>query len=363
MPKVPLINNRKELRSVFISVIDKIRDQEELDLNKKLKTYVIESNIPEVNSGSIKGNFHIQNTSDNSLKILNIELSEKNKFSFYLDVYDKRFWKLHSLYDSSTTKHIIKKLVECNSSKLDYLWLPSNLLEKYMEFGNKNGFGVKFKNKFINKENKEEIKTVSMRFWGGGAEEVIDHLRRSQRLVKGISLSSIGIDYLIEGGFSKENIANFGRFTMMKGNSIDSHFNIVDKIKFDYSKILSLLESKYRLTFEERVNGFKLSGSPLYIDFDKPIENVRDLTDTLVSSKNPFRLSGVKQFENESFFRVFGIDLHTNHLINLEITPNWIAIYLNYNSCGNVVTRLVTNIQTYLTSEIKLVGEDNERII
>lgn len=363
MPKVPFVNDRKELRSIFNALIDNTKNQEEYDFKNKLKTYVIESNISEINSDSIKGPFVIKNTSDPTLKILNVTFNKNNSLYFYLDISDMRFWKLHSLYDSKMTEDVIKKLVEFNNSRLDYLWLSSNLLERYMKFGKNNGFGIKFKNKFIKENNEEEIKNISMRFWGGGAEEVINDLKENPRLVRGISISSIGINNQIEEGYSKENIANFGRFTMMKGNSLEGHLNLVEKIKTDYAEKLELIEEQYRFTVKPNKNGLKLSGTPLYIDFQKPQENLVDLVDKLVSSVNPFRLSGVKQIENESFIRVFGLDLHTNDLVNLEVTPNWIAIYLNYNSCGNVVTRLVSNLQTHLTSQVKLMGEGNERII
>ena len=191
-----------------------------------------------------------------------------------------------------------------------------------------------------------------------------DDFRLFLFLIPFLSLfSAIGLNYSVEEGFTKENISNFGRFTVMKGNSVDSHFNIIYKIKEDYSKKLALIESKYRFSMEKNKCGLKLSGTPIYIDFLKPLEDVGHFVDVLVSSKNPFRIFGVKQMENKDFIRVFGADLHTNDLVNMDITPNWMSIYLNSKSCGNVVTRLVTNIQTFLTSQIKLMGEDNERII
>ena len=363
MPKVPIINTRKELRSVCSSIIENSEEQEELDVRKKLKTYLIESNIDKVSTENIKGFFSIEHTADTSLKILKAKLSEKSVLNFYLDIEDSRYWKLHSLYDSSLTEYVIKKLVEQNGSRLDYLWICSTILEKYMNFGKNTGFGVKFKNKFVKESNEDVMKDVSMRFWGGGAKEVIRDLRENKLLKQGITLSAIGINHLVEGGYAKENITNFGRFTVMKGNSVDSHFNIVEKVKNDYSETINLLEDKYRIKVKKKDNGFKLSGSPLYIDFKEPIENVGMFVDVIASSTNPFRISGVKRMVNDNFFRVFGIDLHTDDLVNMEITPEWISIYLNSESCGNVVTRLLTNIQTHSTSQIKLYGGDNERII
>ena len=108
-----------------------------------------------------------------------------------------------------------------------------------MGFGRNTGFGIKFQNKFNIKDDDEVMKDVSMRFWGGGAKEVITDLRENPRLKQGVSLSAIGLNYSVEEGFTKENISNFGRFTVMKGNSVDSHFNIIYKIKEDYSKKLA----------------------------------------------------------------------------------------------------------------------------
>jgi hypothetical protein len=363
MVKMPPIQNRKELRGILSSVLKKNGGEEDdLDFRKKLKTYVIESNIPEVTTSSVKGIFQIEDTEDSSLKILKANLSPKNSLRFYLDVSDKRFWKLHSLYDSIATEDAIKKMVEQNYSKLDFLWFSSNLLEKYMEFGKQTGFGLKFKNKFSKNGASEDIKDVSMRFWGGGAKDIIGDLRGNERLVKGISLSAIGINHSVEGGFTKENITNSGKFTVMTGNSIDSHFGIVEKIKQDYSDKIRRIEEQ-RISVEKKSAGLKFKGSSLFIDFDKPLEDVHRFTNKLISATNPFRLAGTKQFLDGEHSRVFALDLHSNDLLNLEITPNWMSIALGHKSCGNVVMRLLTNIQTHLTSQVKLMSAENERII
>ena len=363
MAKMPTIKNRKELRGVLSTVLEHNGgEDEDLDFRKKLKTYILESNITDVTASSIKSFFHVEDTEDSSLKILKANLNVKNPLRFYLDISDNRFWKLHSLYDSIITEDVIKKMVEQNYSKLDFLWLSSNLLEKYMDFGKQTGFGVKFKNKFTRNGNDEEIRDVSMRFWGGGAGEVIEDLRGNDRLAKGISLSSIGINHHVEGGFTKENITNSGKFTVVTGNSIDGHFGIVEKIKQDYSKRLNLIEEQ-RISIEHNGVGLNFKGSSLFIDFDKPLEDIPSFTERLISATNPFRLAGTKEMLNKDYVRVFALDLHSNDLLNLEITPNWMSIALGHKSCGNVVMRLLTNIQTHLTSEVKLMSVENERII
>jgi hypothetical protein len=364
MPQVPRIENISDLRSSLEAIIDKSDDTEdERNFKNKIKTYIIESNLPKDITNQLKGDFLLSDTYDKTLKILKARAKDNIFREFYLDIADNRFWKLYSLHDSSTSESVIRNLVERNFSMLDYLWLPSTLLEKYMGFGTETGFSLKFKNKFgiLAKENK--IDDMSMRFWGGNAKKIIEGLRRNEPIEKGISLSSIGLNHSVEGGFSKENISYFGRFTLMKGNSIDSHFNLVEKVKSDYSNMLRSLESNYRIDFEKNDYGLKLKGGPLYIEFGEELERLNDFVEVLFSSQYPFRLSGMIKKEDDFFYRVNGIDLHSNDLVNFEITPDRMAIYLNHNSCGNVITRLVANMQMYMTYKIKLVGEDDCRII
>jgi hypothetical protein len=364
MPQVPRIENIPDLRSSLEAIIDKSNEgEDENSLKNKIKTYIIESNIPKGQDNQLKGNFQLSDTYDKTLKILKARARDNTIREFYLDIADSRFWKLHSIHDSSTSESIIRNLVERNFSKLDYLWLPSTLLEKYMGFGTETGFSLKFKNKFGTLANENKIDDMSMRFWGGNAKKIIDGLRKNEPIEKGISLSSIGITHSVERGFAKENISYFGRFTLIKGNSIDGHFNLVDKIKSDYSNILKSLELNYRIDFERNNYGLKLIGGPLYIEFGEELERLDDFVNVLFSSQHPFRLSGTIKKENDSFYRVYGIDLHSNDLVNFEITPERMAIYLNHNSCANVITRLIANMQMYMTYKIKLMGEDDARII
>lgn len=357
------IDCREDFRSSLEAAMEKSEAEEELAFKNKIKTYIIESNISELNHKSLKGIFEIKDTSDNSLKILRFKTRINEFNDFYLDVADKRFWKLYSVQDSSNTGRIIKGLIENNFSKLDYLWLPSIILERYMSLGQETGFSLKFKNKLNSSAEDNKPRDVSMRFWGGGAKAILNSLRSNQPIEQGVSISSIGINHLVEGGYCKENISNFGKFTLMKGNSIDSHFNVVEKIKSDYSKIIKLIETNYRLGTEMKGEGLILSGGPIFIDFNKELEDIEGLINTMFSGKMPFRLSGIINKESDSYYSIYGIDLHSNDLVNFEISPQWIAIYLNHTSCGNVVTRLVTNIQTYITSNIKVVGNDDVKII
>lgn len=126
---------------------------------------------------------------------------------------------------------------------------------------------------------------------------------------------------------------------------------------------MDVLEENYRFGIGKCEYGLNIVGSPIYIEFGEEIVNLDKFVEVLFSSRLPFRLSGIIVKESNDFFRVYGLDLHSNDLVNFEITPEWMGIYLSRNSCGNVITRIATNMKMYMTSKIKLVGDKDGRII
>jgi hypothetical protein len=355
----PQIGCIHDLRSYLEDILDKTKNEKETYFRNKIKTYLIESNNPST-MGLTQNNIGIRDTSDKSLKIIKSNINGRN-YDFYLDTTDIRFWKIYSLHDSKITEKILTKLVLRNNNRLDFVWFPSALLEKYMGWGEDTGFSLKFKNK-LNIQSGENKIDVSMRFWGDGGKDLIKSLRTSTPIGRGTTLSSISLSYSVEGGYAKENISYFGGFTLMKGNLIDSHFILVEKIKLDYSTILNSIESNYWMDAYKTNCGIKLKISPLYLEFSKEVEDLETFVNSVFSGQNPFRLLGTIEKVRKDFFRVHAIDLHSNDLINFDITSNLMAIYLNKGSCGNVITRLLTNMQRYMDHRIKLIG-DNDAVI
>jgi hypothetical protein len=166
-----------------------------------------------------------------------------------------------------------------------------------------------------------------------------------------------------EDGFVKENISRDGQFTLTKGNSIDSHLLAVDNIKIQYESIIQTIENDYRINFSTTENGYNVKGTYSVIKLEKRIDNFQLFLDHLLSGYQPFRIFGLTNNVTKDFAKVFAIDLHTNHKFNMEIFPDAIRVYLYKNSCGNVLTRLMTNLQQYYDSQITLRGSDNEQLI
>jgi hypothetical protein len=249
---------------------------------------------------------------------------------------------------------------------LDFAWFASNFLEKNCALGKEEGFGLKYINSFVENNNnfdENTLRSFSMLFWGGHPKDVLEGLKKNAALASGVSLSRVKQVFRTDDGYVKENISREGKFTLTKGNSIDSHLLAVDKIKNEYRGIIENLESNYRINVSNSDFGLNVKGTYSVIKLTKKIENFDRFLCHLLSGNLPFRIFGIPQIIDNDFVKVFAVDLHTSHKFNMEISRGSIRIYLYQNSCGNVITRLMTNLQQFYDSQIILMGCDDEQLI
>lgn len=362
-----LIKNRKELseylESKMVSSQEKLEEEGELEFKQfLLKTYLIESSVSDLNSiPAPEGfNIHIQQTQDRTLQILNVQ-KESAKATFYLDTVNPRFWLIHTVDSSSFTTPFIQKYVSSVMNGLDHPWLPTQFMIGLSQKDEFRGFNLKYDEEFVKEGKEKAIENLSMRLWGKAAPHVLRTLKKDHELKNSIAISGVGIKHSIDGDYAIDDIASWGRFTA-KGTSIDGHYFIIQDIQKQYAEKIELIEKSW-LDYSSDAFGFKFQGEPLTIVFDKNIEDLPAFLDKLLASRKPFRLWGVHKFINKDFAKIVGIDLHTGHKINLEITKEWVRIYLPKGSCGNTAMRLLTNIQHHYDSEAVLESGEYGRII
>ena len=56
----------------------------------------------------------------------------------------------------------------------------------------------------------------------------------------------------------------------------------------------------------------------------------------------------------EDFVQIEAVDLHTASRLRLDVTPEFVRIYLGPRACGNTVVRILRNIQGHVDSTVKL---------
>jgi len=100
----------------------------------------------------------------------------------------------------------------------------------------------------------------------------------------------------------------------------------------------------------------------LCIDFKKRIENLDVFVKTVFSAKEPFRLSGFHSKLDSGTYLISCLDLHNGDDLRLELTEDWVRIYLPHDACGNTTMRFLCNLQRYYDANASLEGINSGRI-
>lgn len=365
------VQNRRELRQVLQTNLLTQPESEEAEREyeeeeqaeqhrKRTKSQILESNVSfgEYASRSRTG-FAYLKTDDSNL--WNIRYFDR--IIGYLDTANPRLWILHSIGLAEDMDEHIKQIVNEEESMLDFPWFSSSSLEIVGGFGKTGaGFNLKYRNRFEDLKGERSVENMTMRFWGTAAFQLIEHIGRDERFRDGLSLSGIVVMHEIENGYVKEQISSDGRIMAMRGDSIDGHFSIINKIQDYYQKLLDLIESEYRFSYERYPHGTAFKGDPLRISFNRRISNLSAFVDNMFSTLLPFRLWGVAKNLDSDFIKVKAVDLHSKGRLDFEIDPTGLRVYLHEGACGNVITRLFTNLQASFDAQSKLIGH-GERII
>jgi hypothetical protein len=331
------------------------------ETRKRTKCQLLEANVPfDEFVLHHKEEFSFDRTDDSTLW----NVSSYRVPIGYLDTANPRLWIFHSIGSAREMEEQMSSLIGSDGSMMDFPWLPSNSLERIGRLGEKSaGFNLKYRNRFVGIAGENSVEDMTMRFWGPAALDLIQELKHSERMKGGLSLSGIGLIHQVESGYAKETISSSGYILAMRGDSVDSHLSMISKVQSYYLHLLTQLETEYRFSHEKTPNGVIFSGDLLTIVFQRHIDDLEKFVEGLFSNTQPFRLWGITRRLESDLFKVKGIDLHTGGRIDFEIEPSVIRMYLHAGACGNVVTRLFTNLQSSFDAESELYGHRDEQII
>lgn len=352
------IESRRDLFDVFQHTIEGtydelIEDQELQPGQTMLKTFLIESNVT---PDQLRDRVDITQARevDFDLQELVIERNGSN-YTFFLDYEDARFWELYTLEESGDAKKVVADMVSGVRNGLDYTWMPVEQQRDIIDMGEFRDLGVSYDADDVFSEDyiqdRLDFGDLSVRSSGHGTGTLFDILDSHEELSSFLSLSSVGIKRQVGGSFVLERITHNGRFTTSGGDSIQLHLDTVDEIKERYAALLRRIEENHRISYESREHGTGMDGSPLVIELDNEIEDVREFIENTVTAKNPLRLWGAKTLMDDQYWKVKGVDLHNNDKYTMEICPEWVRLYLGEEACGNTALRIYANLQRHYDSD------------
>ncbi len=96
---------------------------------------------------------------------------------------------------------------------------------------------------------------------------------------------------------------------------------LVDGVKTDYSRqVQDVEEGRIFRTHEKSEGSLNIEGHTFDFTFNRPIEDWGKFLPRMFDAKWPFRIWGVKTKIDNGFYRILGVDMHTGHPLDIEIT-------------------------------------------
>jgi hypothetical protein len=336
-----------------------------------LKSYIVESDnsnasrdrnaLEELfleNPSSLRAD--IQQTKDPTLFQLHFP---KRGVSFYLDTLDPRFWILHTIAPADDADGTLRLLVQ-RTPYLDSAWIPTECMEEWsVELGSPRAVTLKFSmpmGPYLDVRPDEDLSDESLilRFSTlGDFRPRLESFRESQALAPSLSTWAIRVtrhdserDLVVH-----DDVTSGGKLTC-RGNSFSLHSEIVLALKARYAELIQRWEQTYRLRWQATESGVRPIGQVAELALPNALDasSSESLLETLFSGGEPYRLYGIPVRDGDQRYVVNGVDLHNGDRIDFELLPDVLRVYLQANTCGNVLARLLTNMQRYHDARVTL---------
>jgi hypothetical protein len=274
--------------------------------------------------------------------------------SFFVDVLTPRYWLFHTTSSAAWAGKFMRDAIG-NSTDLDRCWFPWELLKQVMKTGGRPKW---FKSDFLGNDllpaDNVAARRMRMQFEGDDASDVLDILVGTDRLKPATALSQVATEVSGAGlGTNDELVTNAGRF-VARGQSFELHVGFVGQAITTYAGLVSRTEDRYgfRWHAEEGV-GLRFDGEPVLVELGREIKDMDRFVTGLFAAREPFRLWAVPNFVSDSYVEAEVVDLHVGQHFRMDISPNFLRLFLPASACGNTVLRLVTNLQHRFNATIE----------
>lgn len=262
-----------------------------------------------------------------------------------VDTLDPRFWLLHTASSAGEVRPLLQRIV-WTSREIDWCWFPSAQLRELQMRGTSRWFKSDFKGDDLLPPDGQTARRLKVQLEGEHPEVLLDNLLADPRYRPSTALTSIGVRLTEPQLGSVDEAAHYqGRF-IARGDSFEVHLGFVSQAVGRYAKSVRTLESEYQIKWSGTPEeGATFTGRVLTMRFGRRVANLEHFVAGLFSCKDPFRLWAVPRFVGQDFVEAEAVDLHIGEQIRLDITSEWLRLYLPSRACGNTIARLYANLQ------------------
>lgn len=335
----------------------------------RLKTHVIEAHgartlreaRERLEAAAQRDGGELTATDDASLFLLTTTLGSESggePAGFWVDTANPRFWLLHAKTKADPTRQALRRLVTHNP-QLDVAWLPRHqmrlLQHQFIPFGFRLGFDERlfYKGRDI-ADLEEPTHKLAVEHAGVGAESMYALFEANDLTRRAMAVAEVAFWERGDAGTQVMRLSRDGRL-LSQGQSIDSHLGAAHRMLSHYERFVLALEQRFALRMSDSESGdVVIEGRPLSLGAAKPAGFAfKQLVERLVSGVEPFRLLGSVDWRDDDLAWVDAVDLHTATAVRLDLTPEWVRMYLGAGLCGNTLARFVTNLQRSYNADLR----------
>lgn len=412
------IHRRRDLHDFVSEVVshtyERLLAGERFDIGQALlKSYVVErhprddvksfdkhSRFELLSEALVDMEAEVEMTEDPRLFLFDIPQhgEEGGSVSFAIDMYDDRYWQIHTVAKTTEADPIIRDLTQ-EGAHFDTAWLPGRYINKFSEQGNifkvrvgfddgallapipegrhQSALGMNQEGEWqlvessaLSPTSRESSLNQPLRREGGRSAltfslrdyvDLRDGLRELQetRYFSGaMNITRAEFRYFWNGDrelFSNARLYNWGKITA-SGTSGDAHLDLMDRFVDDYRTRIERLEEE--LGCGDRDNDGAVS-QPANIEYRR-VEDFETFVFNMFSGTKPFRIGGVPRFRSANYAVVNAFDEHAQQPLRFEVTDSYMTVMLPPGGCGNTVARLYTNILQHFDANALLYGRKRE---
>jgi hypothetical protein len=342
----------------------------------RLKTHVVEAHSTatlaaareRLEAAAAVDRADLQTTADPGLFLLTTTVRSEDSaeaVGFWVDTANPRFWLLHAKTKADATRLALRRLVSSNP-RLDHAWLPRHQLHSFQHRFRPFGFRLGFDERLFYKgrdvaDFQEPTHKLAVEHAGVGAEGMYELFETNVLTRRAMAVAEVSFWEHGEAGTQLMRVSRDGRL-LSQGQSLDSHLGAAHLMLGDYERFVRGLERVFALRISEARNGdVVIEGQPLSIGAAKPEGFAfQQLVERMVSGVEPFRLLGSAEWISEDLAWVDAVDLHTATSVRIDITPDWVRMYLGAGLCGNTLARFVTNLQRSYNADLQALDEASQ---
>lgn len=338
-----------------------------------IKTYLVESHHPDMEqlSAAVAPYFRsARHLRDEHL----LHTTDTPGESYFFDNRDPRFVLVHTIGEARATDDLIERVTDSSSSGFDRAWMPSPFLKKayrglmtgfkYAYQEEATGFGRAGRND-QSAEAAAPTKTTRRRApsfrleiagqWNAATD--LQEMEEANILSGRKALDAVEFREFDDRG-QDINLATYSFGKMVgHGTSLDLHLLYAAAISRAYGAIIRRMEDEFALGWRRNAKGRHFhTGAPFVIRFPPEliVEDLQQLAESIFRPSKPFRLFALFSSSSDRRIDIEAVDLHTMDPLSVEMTRDWMRVYLPDKSCGNVVARLFTNLQHGLHSGLTM---------